>query len=345
MATPSLRADASTLVEVTDLHVEFPTREGVVHAVRGVSFAIREGETLGIVGESGSGKSVSSQAMLRILPRPGRISRGSIRWHQRLPDGAVRATEITELGDRSSQMNALRRREMSLIMQEPMSALSPVHTIGNQIVERLRLGGSMTRAEARLKAIDLMRSVGIPNPEKRIDAYTFELSGGMRQRAMIAMAIGNAPRLLIADEPTTAVDVTIQAQVIRLLQSLQDSLRMSILIITHDLGVVATLAHRIAVMYRGEIVELGPVRDILKDPRHPYTQGLLRSVASLETSDEDSVATIPGVVPHPFEVVPGCPFHPRCSAFMPGVCDRVAPERTRLAPDREVRCHIYQSRA
>lgn len=332
---------ARPLLEISDLHVDFPSREGVVRATSGVSFTIREGETLGVVGESGCGKSVTAQAILRIIPRPGKIASGSIRLY-RPAGGASDFVEITALGERSAEMNAIRRHEIALIMQEPMSALSPVHTVGNQIVEKVMLASSMGRQEASARAIDLLRLVGIPKAEQRIHTYTFELSGGMRQRAMIAMALAGNPRLLIADEPTTAVDVTIQAQILRLLRRLQDELGMAILIITHDLGVVANLAHRVAVMYRGKIVEQGSIREIFKSPKHPYTQGLLSSVPDLADQPGELIATIPGVVPHPYAVVPGCQFHPRCREFMPGICDHEPPRNIELSRGNEVRCYLYE---
>ena len=330
------------LLEVSNLHVDFPSREGIVRAARGVSFSINSGETLGLVGESGSGKTVTAQAILRIIPKPGRVSSGSIVLNQTSESGAARPVNITSLDDRGRTMMTIRRHLVSLVMQEPMSALSPVHTIGKQIIEKLNLDAKRSRRDARKRTIELLDMVGIPNAARHLDAHTFELSGGMRQRAMIAMALASNPSLLIADEPTTAVDVTLQAQILRLLGRLQDELGMAILLITHDLGVVAQIADRVAVMYRGGIVEQGPVADVLGAPRHPYTQGLLESVPDLEDSEATRIATIPGVVPHPFAVVAGCQFHPRCSQVIPEICDQRAPFDTEGSPGHEVCCWLYE---
>ena len=357
-----------SLLSLEDLHVEFPTREGVVRAVRGATFHVSEGETLGLVGESGCGKTVCSQAILRIVPSPGRIVRGRIVLSSRTNDVAARsvlgvsnvlaapyagtvsgddstgdgsAVDLASLGSSSYELKWIRRNEIAMIMQEPMSALSPVHTIGNQIMERIRLSSELTKADARDRCIELLEQVGLPDAKERIDRYSFELSGGMRQRAMIAMALAGDPRLLIADEPTTAVDVTIQAQILRLLKQLQDQLGMAILMITHDLSVVANVAHRVAVMYRGRVVETGSVRQVLREPKHPYTRGLIACIPDIASEDKGRIKTIKGVVPHPYAVVNGCQFHPRCSAFMRGTCDRLEPEDYPVDGDHVVACHLY----
>lgn len=339
VANPASKTgDGEPLIDVVDLHVDFPSREGVIHAASGVSFSIQPGETLGLVGESGSGKSVSAQAILRIIPRPGHISKGHI--HFRREAGAA-PIDLATLPDGDRELLRNRRQDISLIMQEPMSALSPVHTVGNQIVERVRLATDVTKKDARDRAIELLQLVGIPNPSERINTYTFELSGGMRQRAMIAMALAGNPKLLIADEPTTAVDVTIQAQILRLLRRLQDELGMAILMITHDLGVVANLAHHVAVMYRGRIVEHGTTSEIFAAPRHPYTRGLIASVPEMGGDGEGLIHTIPGVVPHPLTHVPGCDFHPRCAEVMTDLCDQTSPPNVEVAPGHCARCHLY----
>jgi len=332
------------LLEIEDLHIGFSTREGLVRATSGVTFDIRPGETVGLVGESGCGKSVTAQAILRIIPKPGRIVQGKILLHTAEQIGVRKVTDITMLKENGETMMHIRRKDISMVMQEPMSALSPVHTIGNQIIEKIRLSSDAGLSKARERAIDLLELVGMPEAEQRIDAYTFELSGGMRQRAMIAMALASNPMLLIADEPTTAVDVTIQAQILRLLRQLQDDLGMSILMITHDLGVVANIAHRIAVMYWGKIVEKGPVLEIFQNPRHPYTQGLLGSITDIDLDDRERIRTIPGVVPHPYAVLPGCAFHPRCSEFMEGICDRESPKETEVGSAHMVRCFLYETK-
>ena len=331
-----------TILEVSDLRVNFSTREGVVRATSGVSFDLHKGETLGLVGESGCGKSVTAQAILRIIPSPGKIVKGKIIWHRSPEKGMSKNIDIAALNVESEDLTLIRRHEISLVMQEPMSALSPVHTVGNQIIEKILLDSTLTKHEARLQAIDLLNRVGIPNAEQRIDSYTFELSGGMRQRAMIAMALANNPTLLIADEPTTAVDVTIQAQILRLIRKLQDELGMAILMITHDLGVIANVAHRVAVMYRGKDVEQGPVLEIFQRPMHPYTQGLLDSIPDLSDKPGERISTIPGVVPHPYAVVTGCQFHPRCNQIIKGVCDQSEPGETEVTPEHKVRCFLYE---
>ncbi len=333
---------AESLVEVSDLHIEFPSREGVVHAASGVTFDIKVGETLGLVGESGSGKTVTAQAILRIIPHPGRITSGSITLHQTGADGSRQAVDLTSIDEGGKQIRSVRRHEISLIMQEPMSSLSPVHTIGNQIIEKVRLDRKMTKKDARERSIELLDMVGIPNAVRLIDSYSFEMSGGMRQRAVIAMALASSPSLLIADEPTTAVDVTTQAQILRLLSKLQDDLGMTILVITHDLGVVANMADRVAVMYRGRVVEQGPVLDVFESPQHPYTQGLVESVPDLSDAPGTQITTIPGVVPHPYAVVAGCQFHPRCSQIVEGVCDRRTPYETEPTPGHTVSCFLYE---
>jgi len=334
--------ETQALLQIADLHVDFTSREGIVRAACGVSFDVLPGETLGLVGESGSGKSVTAQAILRIIPYPGRISAGSIVLRRSAKNGTERFIDIASLDEDGKEITDIRRHDISLIMQEPMSSLSPVHTIGNQIVEKIRLREKMAKKEAREQAVEILDKVGIPNAKTRLDAYTFELSGGMRQRAVIAMALAGKPSLLIADEPTTAVDVTIQAQIIRLLRHLQDELDMAILVITHDLGVVANLAHRVAVMYRGRIVEQGTVKEVFQSPLHPYTQGLIESVPDLADPVGERIKTIPGVVPHPFAVVSGCQFHPRCTKAIPGLCDRQIPLQTEPKPRHEVSCFLYQ---
>ncbi len=335
-------SQTNALLQITDLHVDFASREGVVRAASGVSFDVPSSETLGLVGESGSGKSVTAQAILRIIPHPGRITAGRIVLQRGARNVAERYVDIASLDEHGAEITDIRRHDISLIMQEPMSSLSPVHTVGNQIVEKILLREKMTKKEAREQAVELLDKVGIPNARSRLDAYTFELSGGMRQRAVIAMALAGKPSLLIADEPTTAVDVTIQAQIIRLLRHLQDELDMAILVITHDLGVVANLAHRVAVMYRGRIVELGTVEKVFQSPLHPYTRGLIESVPDLADPVGERIKTIPGVVPHPFAVVSGCQFHPRCPRMIPGVCDSEVPVQTEPEPGHKVSCFLYQ---
>ena len=290
------------LLEVTDLRTYFETESGVARAVDGVSFSVERGEVLGIVGESGSGKSVTSLSLMRLVPQPpGRIQPGSsVRF---------RGEELLELSE--AKMRGIRGNDMAMIFQEPMTSLNPVYPVGDQIVEALRHHRAISKREARERAVELLRLVGIADPEARASAYPHQLSGGMRQRVMIAMAISCEPELLIADEPTTALDVTIQAQILELLAELRDRLGMGLILITHDLGVVAEVCDRVVVMYAGQVMEQGSVRDIFQNPRHPYTEGLLKAIPRLGQSVE-RLAMIPGTVPSPTDWPLSCRFHPRC---------------------------------
>jgi len=312
--------DADIVLDVDDLRVYFYTEEGEVRAVDGVSFAMRRGRIMAIVGESGCGKSVTAYSILRLIQKPGKIMGGSIRFVPR--DGA--AIDITALSEKSDTLYDLRGGSLSMIFQEPMTALSPVHTVGNQICEAILLHQDVTPEQAEKIAVDMLGKVGIPGPEQRIRQYPFEMSGGMRQRVVIAMALVCNPEILIADEPTTALDVTIQAQIMRLMKDLQRNLGTSIMLITHDLGVVAQMADDVAVMYLGRIVEQADVRTVMKAPRHPYTIGLLKSLPSLAL-DKERLPSITGTVPSLAELPPGCPFHPRCPHAEPGRCDVGSP--------------------
>jgi oligopeptide/dipeptide ABC transporter ATP-binding protein len=308
------------VLEIDDLRVSFHTEEGEAPAVDGVSLRMRRGRVTALVGESGCGKSVTSYAILRLIQKPGRVTGGSIRYYGK--DGEI--IDITALDEQSDRLYSLRGGRIGLIFQEPMTALSPVHTVGDQIGEAIMLHRRVTEQEARLRAIDTLRRVGIPGPEKRVDQYPFEMSGGMRQRVVIAMALACEPDLLIADEPTTALDVTIQAQIMSLLKTLQRDTGVSILLITHDLGVVAQMADDVAVMYLGRIVERADVRTIMKHPGHPYTIGLLQSLPGL-SGEGRRLQPIRGGVPSMTAIPPGCPFHPRCRHSEPGLCDRGMP--------------------
>ncbi|MGD8395308.1 MAG: ABC transporter ATP-binding protein [Candidatus Eiseniibacteriota bacterium] len=292
---------ASKLLEVRDLRTYFRTDEGLVKAVDGVTFDIDAGETVGLVGESGCGKSVTSLSILRLIPEPpGEIAGGDILFRGR-----------SLLGLSEQEMRSIRGNAISMIFQEPMTSLNPVFTCGFQIMEAIQLHQQLGPAAARERAIEMLRVVGIPSPEQRVDEYPHQLSGGMRQRVMIAMALSCNPALLIADEPTTALDVTIQAQILELIARLREEFGMAVLIITHDLGVVAEVSDRVAVMYAGKIVEYASTRSIFKQPVHPYTQGLLASIPTLGLEIE-RLAVIPGTVPNPLEFPAGCKFHPRC---------------------------------
>jgi peptide/nickel transport system ATP-binding protein len=316
--------------------------EGIVKAVDGAFFDVYPRKTLGIVGESGCGKSVTARSILRIVERPGRIVSGKILLRR---DGAAAPLDLTQLDPQGNDMRQIRGGEIGLVFQEPMTSFSPVHTIGNQIMETIRLHAPVSKAAAREKGVALLRSVGIPKPERRIDEYAFELSGGLRQRAMIAMALACGPRILIADEPTTALDVTTQAQILDLLRALQDKEGMAIILITHNLGVVAEMCDTVAVMYLGRVVEQGPVDTIFHAPKHPYTQALLRSIPSIHATARTLLPTISGSIPHPYNRPAGCPFHPRCPAFMSGVCEQTEPGVTTIEDGHEVSCFLHTARA
>jgi len=328
------------LLSVRDLKTYFFSEEGLVKAVDGVSFDIYPRKTLGIVGESGCGKSVTARSILRIVERPGRIVGGEVLW-RRDQNGTSTVIDLVKLPADGPEIRAIRGGEIGLIFQEPMAALSPVHTIGDQITEAILLHRQVSRHEARERAIEVLRQVGIPRPEERFDAYPFQLSGGLRQRALIAMAIACEPKLLIADEPTTALDVTTQAQILDLLRQIQAERHMAIMLITHNLGVIAEMADEVVVMYLGRVVEAGPVEAIFYDPKHPYTQALLRSIPSITAPARVKLPTIAGSIPHPYNRPPGCPFHPRCPAFMAGLCDRLEPELRPVAGDHAVSCFLY----
>ncbi|CAN5737670.1 ABC transporter ATP-binding protein [soil metagenome] len=333
------------MLSVRDLKMYFELDEGVVRAVDGVSYDIRPGEIVGIVGESGCGKSMTMRSILRTIEKPGRIVAGEIRFRPKrtrgMPVDSDGSLDLVSLDPRSRTMRTIRGGEIALIPQEPMSAFSPLHTIGNQIVEAIRLHRKASVREARGIAIESLREVGIPNPESRIDAYSWQLSGGLRQRAIIAMALACNPTVLIADEPTTAVDVTTQAQILELIQRLRHDHDAAILFITHDLGVIAQLTEHVVVMYLGKVMETGPVDAIFHAAQHPYTRALLRSVPSVDSVPRVALPTIEGSIPHPFNRPTGCPFHPRCPDAMPGRCDVAMPALHEVEPGRPVACFLH----
>jgi peptide/nickel transport system ATP-binding protein len=335
--------DAEPLLSVRNLHTYFAQDEGTVKAVDGVSFEMNPRATLGIVGESGCGKSVTARSILRIVDRPGRIVDGEI-WFRRptANGGAGRpAVDLAKLESNGAEMRSIRGAEIALIFQEPMSSFSPVHSVGNQIIEAIRLHQEIGRQEARDKAIEMLRRVGVSSPDQRIDQLANQLSGGLRQRAMIAMALSCSPTLLIADEPTTALDVTTQTQILELMRQLQQEDGMAIMLITHDLGVVAEMATDVAVMYLGRVVEQGPVDAIFHAPKHPYTRALLRSIPRMRARSRERLTPIAGSVPHPYDRPAGCPFHPRCPDFMPGTCDRQTPDPRMVGDRHTVSCFLY----
>jgi oligopeptide/dipeptide ABC transporter ATP-binding protein len=318
-----------SLLEIKGLKTCFDTDRGVVRAVDGVSFSIKPGRTLGVVGESGCGKSVTALSILRLLPKPvGRIAAGSIRLRDR---------DLLALSER--EMRSVRGNDISMIFQEPMTSLNPVFTVGDQIAEPLMLHQQMNRRRAMDRAVEMLQVVGIPNAERRVAEYPHQLSGGQRQRAMIAMALACRPALLIADEPTTALDVTVQAQILDLMNDLKDRFGSSVMLITHALGVIAETAQRVVVMYAGRVVEEADVEPLFAEPLHPYTQGLLRSIPRLDC-DRERLDVIPGVVPNPLEFPPGCRFHNRCDKAFDR-CRREEPPLYLLG-GRSVRCWLYE---
>jgi oligopeptide/dipeptide ABC transporter ATP-binding protein len=309
------------LLELQDVKVSFTTREGPVTAVNSVSYHVNRGEVLGIVGESGSGKSVTARAIMRLLAKNAVEGQGNIRFQ---PEVGQEIT-LSGLPKDSATMRALRGNRIGMIFQEPMTALSPVHSIGAQIMRTVMLHRKCSKAEARGRAAELLGKVQLPFPEQMLDRYPHQMSGGMRQRAMIALALACDPALLIADEPTTALDVTTEAQILELLKSLQQEMGMAIIFITHNFGVVADIADRVAVMYLGRIVETGVVDDIFYNPQHPYTQALLQSIPRLGQQKVHRLKTIRGSVPDPYNVPKGCPFHTRCDFADPAICAELPP--------------------
>jgi len=333
------------LLDVIDLKTQFFTDDGIVRAVDGVSFQMKRGETLCIVGESGCGKTITARSILQILDYPGRVVDGQIFFHRMRRVNSAETKEVIDLATlktRGPEIRDVRGKDISMIFQEPMTSLSPIHTIGNQIIEAIRLHLPVSKSEARERAIGLLRKVGIPQPEARLDTYTFQLSGGMRQRAMIAMALSCDPSLLIADEPTTALDVTTQAQILDLMKELKADMGMSIMLITHDLGVVAEMADNVVVMYLGTVVEQGNVVEVFHDPCHPYTQALLRSIPKYGLRAAGKrLDSIQGMVPDPYSRPTGCPYHPRCDRMILDKCDRITPPTIQIGEDRVVSCLLY----
>ena len=315
------------LLSVRDLRVEFPTRRGTLVAVDGVSFDVAAGEVLGIVGESGAGKSLTGAAIIRLLEAPGRIAGGEVR---------LQGERIDNLSD--DAMRRVRGRRIGMVFQDPLTSLNPLYTVGRQIIETVRAHADVTETDARARALDLLQSVGIPGAGERLDAYPHEFSGGMRQRVVIALALAADPELVIADEPTTALDVSVQAQVIAVLKKLCREKGTAVILITHDMGVIAETADRVAVMYAGRIVEIGPVRDVIKAARHPYTKGLMGSIPTLEEG-HDRLAQIPGSMPRLTDIPTGCAFNPRCERVMER-CRATKPTLARVGAN-DVACFLY----
>lgn len=324
------------LLEVENLKSYLPLEEGLLKAVDGVSFTMRRGETMGLVGESGCGKSMTVRTILRLAPNYAEIS-GRVLYHPQKKD----AIDITKLDLYGATIRAIRGGEIAMIFQEPMTSFSPLHTIGNQIIEAIRVHRTQDKKEAYEIAIDLLARVGMSNPKQRMNEYPHQLSGGMRQRAMIAMALSCEPSLLIADEPTTALDVTVQAQVLKLMSKLQDEFGMSILYITHDLGVIARTVQSVAVMYLGRIVEYTDVDSLFYNPKHPYTSALIQSIPKIGKKSRQRLASIEGAVPVPINRPAGCGFFARCPVAIKGLCDHVDPPLVQVDDGHDVACFVY----
>ena len=329
----------SKLIEVENLTLKFRTDEGLITAVDDVSFTLDKGEVMGLVGESGSGKSVTAKALMHLNARNAvYMPQSKITLHS--DSGPVDVLSLT----RPSELKIVRGGAISMIFQEPMASFAPAITIGKQMVEQLQLHSGMSKTKAKEISVEMLDRVGISDASKRFDQYAFELSGGMRQRAMIAMALSTRPRLLIADEPTTALDVTIQAQVIDLMKDLVNEFHMGIIFITHDLGVVAQTCDRVNVMYLGRLIEEGPVREVIRNPKHPYTQGLIAALPKLDDLDAP-LTPVPGDIPSPLERPPGCVFNTRCSQIVGPECSSRLPQDIMLESDHKVACHIYREAA
>ena len=355
------------LIEVKDLRVEFDVRAGIVKAVDGLTMTINRGKTLGVIGESGCGKSVTARAILNMIPKPGKITQGEIIYHRRLTKegepGLDDVFDLTKTDPDGQIIRSIRGGEIGMIFQEPMSSLTPVYTagahineaislhhltpvrkVGDQLAEQVMAHRNVTKEEAREIAIKMLRRVGIPKPEERVDSYPHQLSGGQRQRVMIAIALSCEPAMLIADEPTTALDVSIEAQILDIMLELQESSNMAIMFITHNLGVIASMAEEIVVMYMGKVVEQGKVLEIFQNPKHPYTRALLQSIPRLGKKKKagERLASIAGMTPDPFNLPTGCVFHPRCSAAMAGKCDKIEPHWKKIDQDHYVSCLLYE---
>jgi len=351
------------LVEIKNLNVEFEVRDGTVHALEGVTFTVNRGETLGVIGESGCGKSVTAKTVMHMVPKPGKITQGEVIYHRRDkydPSKPIETINITNLDPDGDEIRKIRGGEFAMIFQEPMSCLTPVYTTGTHIGEALNLhrlipqtvGTQManaiqqyrhvTKQEAREISIDMLYKVGLPKPKERVDNYPHQLSGGQRQRVMIAVALSCQPAMLIADEPTTALDVSIEAQILDLMRELQGNVDMAIMFITHNLGVVAEMAKEIVVMYMGKQVERASTVKVFYEAKHPYTRALLESIPKVGKRSSERLASIEGMVPDPFSLPSGCVFHPRCPSFMPGKCDRIAPNWREVEKDHWVRCLLYE---
>lgn len=331
------------LIRISGLKVAFPLDEGLVRALDGIDLSLKVGKVMGLVGESGCGKSITARSILRIIPPPGKIDEGEILFRTKLgnPDGKEHVIDLAKIEEDSDLLRQIRGGQISMIFQEPMTSFSAYHTLGDQIGEAAIVHQCVDKHEARKLSIEMLERVGIPNAETRVRQYPHEFSGGMRQRAMIAMAMICNPSLLIADEPTTSLDVTIQAQILELMRDLRTEFNSSVLFITHNLGVIAQIADEVCIMYMGKIVESGTVDDIFHDPKHPYTVDLLHAIPKITGERKERLTAIEGNVPSPFEIPEGCRFHPRCEHMIKGVCETELPVITQIDPAHQVFCHLY----
>ncbi len=355
-------SDNDVLVEIQDLRVEFELRAGIVKAIDGVTFNINRGETLGVIGESGCGKSITARAIMQMVPKPGKIANGQVLYHRRAKGSTqTDIVNVSKLDPDGETIRQIRGGEIGMIFQEPMSSLTPVYTagvhineatslhylmpnvkVGDQIAETVAAHKKLTKQESRALAIEMLHKVGIPKPGQRVDSYPHQLSGGQRQRVMIAIALSCGPDMLIADEPTTALDVSIEAQILDIMRKMQEEENMAIMFITHNLGVIAEMAKEIVVMYMGKQVERASTVDIFYEPKHPYTKALLQSIPKVGRKTSVRLASIEGMVPDPFHLPSGCVFHPRCPSFMPGKCDKIAPTWHKVIGDQWVSCLLYE---
>jgi len=342
-ANVSIFPDEDIILKVRDLHTYFYTDIGVARALNGVNFDIPRGKVMGMVGESGCGKSVTALSIMRMVTRPGKIVRGDINLYRqdRQNKSIIEEINLTKLEAMSSEMRNLRGAEMSMIFQEPMTSLNPSYTIGDQIMEAIILHQKVDAVEAEKRAITILDGVGMANPKLVVKRYPHELSGGMRQRAMISLALSCTPSILFSDEPTTALDVTTEAQILDLMRDLQARINMTIILITHNLGGVAQMCDYVTVMYLGRVVEQAMIDDIFYNPKHPYTSSLLRSIPHVGAHQKERLQPIRGVVPDPYSKIKGCPFHPRCDQAIAGTCDVNVPGLTGIGPSHTVRCFLF----
>jgi oligopeptide/dipeptide ABC transporter ATP-binding protein len=338
-----MQLETDELIHIRNLKVTFKLDEGMVQALDGIDLSIKKGKVVGVVGESGCGKSITARSIIRILPPPGKIDEGEILLSTRIgsSDGEEHVIDLAKIDPDSELMRQIRWGEISMIFQEPMTSFSSYHTLGDQISEAALVHRNLSKKEAQQLAIEMLDRVGIPNAATRMTQYPHEFSGGMRQRAMIAMALICNPSMLIADEPTTSLDVTIQAQMLELMRNLRQDFGSSVLFITHNLGVIAQIADEVLIMYMGKIVESGNVGDIFHNPRHPYTVNLLQAIPKITGAAKERLVAIEGGIPSPFERISGCPFHPRCSRILRGTCEVQIPALTDFGGDHKVVCHLY----